>query len=50
MFEEKKPEGLPDAFWKNHIVTTFAETIKWWVDNKMKVSPEEITEYFFKVV
>lgn len=50
MFEEKKPEGIPDAFWKNHIVTTFAETIKWWVDNKMKVSPEEITEYFFKVV
>ncbi len=49
LFESKKNENLPETFWKNHIVSTFAETIRWWIENGMKESPEVITEYFFMV-
>ena len=50
LFEPRRANALPDSFWKHHIVSTFVDTLKWWIDNKMKESPEEITEYFFKVV
>ena len=43
-------QKVPETFWKNHIVSAFVETLKWWVDNGMKESPEVITEYFFAVV
>jgi len=46
LFETKKSEKLPDSFWKNHIVTTFVETIRWWIDNGRKESAETMTEYF----
>ena len=49
-FELKKPKNLPKEFWKHHIVSTFVETIRWWIDNGMKESPETITDYFFKVI
>ncbi len=47
LFQERKSEKLPDSFWINHIVATFVETVKWWIDNGMKESPETITEYFY---
>lgn len=50
LFESRKREEVPDSFWKNYIVSTFIVTLKWWVANGMKESPETITEYFFKVV
>ena len=50
LFESKKSDNLPDLFWKNHIISTFMGTLKWWIDNKMKESPEVITEYFFEVL
>ena len=50
LFDERKSGDIPDSFWKNHIVATFLETLKWWVENGMKESPEVITEYFFRVV
>lgn len=50
LFESRRDKALPDSFWKHHIVSTFIDTLRWWIDNKMKESPEEITEYFFKVV
>ena len=50
MFNEKKKESLPDGFWRNHVSSTFISTLKWWIDNGMKESPEEITAYFFGVV
>ena len=50
MFESRRSESLPKPFWKNHVVSTFAETIRWWIDNGMKEPPEVITEYFFRVV
>lgn len=50
LFELKKRENIPQAFWKNHIISTFIETLKWWIDNGMKENPEVITEYFFNVI
>lgn len=49
-FIEKKNATLPDDFWAHHVATTFVETMKWWIDNGMQESSEEITEYFFKVI
>ena len=50
VFEEKKKGEVPDSFWKNHIVSTFVETLKWWIRNGMRESPEVIAGYFFAVV
>ena len=49
-FVSRKDPSLPDGFWKHHIISTFVETLKWWIDNGLKESPEVITEYFYKVV
>ena len=50
LFEPSKPKDIPDPFWKNHIVSTFVETLKWWIQNGMKESAEVITDYFFKTI
>lgn len=50
LFESRKSEKLPESFWINHITSTFAETVRWWIDNDMNESPETITEYFFSAV
>ncbi len=49
-FDACRNPQLPDSFWKNHIVSTFVETLKWWVKNGRKESPETITEYFYLAV
>lgn len=50
MFEAQRDKSLPAAFWKNHIASVFVETIRWWIDNGMKESPEIIEKYFFAVI
>lgn len=50
LFQLQKNKILPEAFLKNHIVSTFVETIRWWIDNGMKETPEVITNYFYSVV
>ena len=50
VFESRKSKDIPDSFWKNHIASTFIETLKWWIDNGTKESPDVITNYFFKVI
>ena len=47
LFKTRKNEKLPDDFWINHITSTFVETLRWWIDNGMKETPETITEYFY---
>lgn len=49
-FKLKKPSGLPDDFWINHISSSFVETIRWWVKGKMKETPEMITDYFLQSI
>ena len=50
LFEASKSDKLPVCYWTNHITTTFVETIRWWIDNGKKESPEVMTEYFFAVI
>ena len=40
----------PMPFWKNYVVSTFVEIIRWWINNGMQESPETLTDYFLKVV
>ncbi len=49
-FENKKPNSIPKDFWINHITSTFIETLKWWIKNKMKLPAEKINEYFLSLV
>lgn len=49
-FKDKKPSMVPNEFWVNHITCTYIETLRWWLNNKMKQTPEEITEYFMQVI
>jgi hypothetical protein len=49
-FSHKKPEVIPQDFWINHITSTFIETLRFWIKNKMKQSPETITEYFLLLI
>ena len=50
MFDAQKHGDLPQAFWKDHIISTFISTLKWWIDHGMQEPPEAITGYFFTVV
>lgn len=39
----------PADFVINHLVGSFAETVKWWIDNRMKYTPEETARYYIEV-
>ena len=49
-FKDRKPKDIPDDFWVNHITATFIETLRWWIDNKLKESPDTKNEYFLLLV
>ena len=46
----QKRTTLPESYWKNHIASSFVQTLKWWIANGMAESPETITEYFLQVI
>ena len=50
LFVSLKQSSLPNDFWKNHIISTLIETIRWWANNGTEQSPEVIADYFFKVL
>ena len=50
LFGNKKDKELPEDYWMNHISSTFVETVRWWLDNGMKESPETISAYFMAVI
>ena len=50
LFDDRKSAEIPEDFWINHVCSTFVETVRWWLENGMKESPEEITEYFIAVI
>ncbi|HDI3439620.1 TPA: TetR/AcrR family transcriptional regulator [Listeria monocytogenes] len=41
--------NAPADFVLNHLVGSFAETVKWWIDNRMKYTPEETARYYIEV-
>ncbi len=50
LFDSPKSKNVPESFWKNHIVSTFEGTLKWWIEQGTEETPEQITEYFFSVL
>ncbi|MBQ1211578.1 MAG: TetR/AcrR family transcriptional regulator [Clostridia bacterium] len=50
LFEARKDPRLPEGFWVDHIAATFVETVRWWLENGRKESPERLTEYFLAAV
>ena len=50
LFQDRRPSLLPDSFWKSHLTSTLAETIRWWIENGTRESPETMAEYFLEVV
>ena len=49
-FADKKPAAVPEDFWVYHVTATFSETLRWWLEQDMRSSPEQITEYFLLTV
>lgn len=45
-FNDKKPKELPDDFWIDHVTSVFIDTLKWWIKNGLKETPETITQFF----
>jgi AcrR family transcriptional regulator len=50
LFEERKTCPLPDDLWGRHIASVFLDTVNWWIESGMKESPEQICQYFYKLV
>lgn len=50
LINKNKNKNLPEDFIINQTVSAFIETVRWWVSNGMKETPETITEYFLCTV
>lgn len=50
IFVDKVKDEKFRNFLKNHICCTFVESVKWWIKNQMEESPEQVADYFLKVV
>lgn len=50
VFEDRFSPELPRDFCINHISATFVETVRWWIENGMRESTEELTDYFMEIV
>ncbi len=50
IFQNKKCAELPNAYWINHVSATFVETVRWWLDNGMRESPETLSQYYIAVL
>ncbi len=49
-FEFEKSKHVPHDCWINHVSTNFVETLRWWIENGMKESPEVLAEYFLILI
>lgn len=49
-FKTEKSSHIPDELLNSHIAGSFIELVKWWMENSMKESPEELEKYFEMLV
>lgn len=49
-FGGDSPSALPKDFLVNHLASTFVETVRWWIKNNRKQTPEEITRYYLLAI
>ena len=40
----------PTDFVLNYLVSSFAESIRWWITNRIQYEPEDIARYFLSVI
>lgn len=50
LFAHRKDPQIPEELWIDHIAATFADTLRWWIDNGRQESPETLYEYFCLMV
>ena len=50
--EHRKPasDDVPDSYLLNHMVSSFAETVRWWLRDNPDYTPEEIAAFYLAVV
>ena len=48
--EIPQKDGLPLDYWQNHVTTTCLETIRWWVENGMKETPQTLVTYLYQAL
>lgn len=41
--------SIPQEYILNHVVSSFAETIKWWLKDKNNYSPKEVADFYLSV-
>lgn len=41
---------VPQDYLINHLVGSFAETVKWWITGNEKYSPEEVAGFYMAVI
>lgn len=40
---------VPEDYYMNYYCSAYIESVKWWFQNSMKISPEELASYFTRV-
>lgn len=43
-------KDVPEEFALNHLVGSFAEAVKWWIEAKMQMAPELVAENYLKMI
>ena len=49
-FHSPKAKELPQDYWINHVASTFLETVRWWVNNGRKDTPEALAACFLTAI
>ena len=49
-YPELLRSDVPEDIAMNHLVGSFAEAVKWWIDQKMKTPPEELADHYLKLI
>ena len=44
------PQEIPETFLIHHLAGSFAETVKWWVAQDMKLDPETVAHFYTMVI
>ncbi len=42
--------AAPEDYVLNHYVSSFAETVKWWVESDMSYSPEDVANFYMSIM
>ena len=50
LLKSEKNKTVPEGYLANHIASTFAETVRGWIENGRNETPEKMTEYFYMVL